>query len=54
MIGGGLSNHEPLYRIALICTEMMTFSDASMTAFEKNRLGDSVWSNKQQYYQACS
>ena len=42
VIGGGLSNHEPLYKIVSKHIEKHTFSDAFMTAFVKNRLGDSA------------
>ena len=42
VIGGGLSNHEPLYKIVGKHIEKHTFSDAFMTAFVKNRLGDSA------------
>ena len=42
VIGGGLSNHEPLYRIVRKHIQQHTFSDAFMTAFVKNRLGDSA------------
>ncbi|RZP21528.1 MAG: ROK family protein [Burkholderiaceae bacterium] len=42
VIGGGLSNHEPLYKIVRKHIEKHTFSDAFITAFVKNRLGDSA------------
>ena len=42
VIGGGLSNHEPLYKIVRKHIKNHTFSDAFMTAFVKNRLGDSA------------
>ena len=42
VIGGGLSNHEPLYRIVRKHIQKHTFSDTFMTAFVKNRLGDSA------------
>ena len=42
VIGGGLSNHEPLYKIEGKHIEKHTFSDAFMTGFVKNRLGDSA------------
>ena len=50
MIGGGLSNHEPLYRIVRKHIEKHTFSDTFMTAFVKNRLGDSAGVIGAQYY----
>ena len=42
VVGGGLSNHEPLYRIVRKHLQKHTFSDAFMTTFVKNRLGDSA------------
>ena len=42
VIGGGLSNHEPLYKIVRKHIQKHTFSDAFMTALVKNRLGDSA------------
>ena len=42
VIGGGLSNHTPLYRIVRKHIQKHTFSDAFMTALVKNRLGDSA------------
>ena len=42
VIGGGLSNHGPLYKIVRKHIEKHTFSDVFMTAFVKNRLGDSA------------
>ena len=42
VMGGGLSNHEPLYRIVRKHMQKYTFSDVFMTAFVKNRLGDSA------------
>ena len=42
VIGGGLSNHEPLYRIVKKHVQKHTFSDTFVTAFVKNKLGDSA------------
>ena len=42
VIGGGLSNHTPLYRIVQEKVEQNIFSDHYKTRFEKNKLGDSA------------
>ncbi len=42
VLGGGLSNHEPLYRIVRKHIQKYTFSDTFKTVFVKNKLGDSA------------
>ena len=42
VMGGGLSNHRPLYRLVRKQIQKHTFSDTFKTALMKNRLGDSA------------
>ena len=42
IMGGGLSNHDPLYTEVRKQIQKYTFSDTFDTAFVKNRLGDSA------------
>ena len=42
VMGGGLSNHGPLYTEVRKQIQKHTFSDTFMTSFVKNRLGDSA------------
>ena len=42
VLGGGLSNHRPLYREVIKQIQRHTFSDTFKTKFVKNRLGDSA------------
>ena len=42
VMGGGLSNYDPLYTEVRKQIQKYTFSDTFNTAFVKNRLGDSA------------
>ena len=42
VVGGGLSNHDPIYRIVKKKIQKHVFSDDFKTAFVKNKLGDSA------------
>ncbi len=42
VMGGGLSNHDPLYSVVRKQIKKHAFSDTFKTAFVKNRLGDSA------------